>query len=180
MTISPLTINSSEVFVLTDQKLSELKLAAKSSPANRARINIHRRSDDLVQEMVIALTKNCIFQPHRHRNKSESFHIIEGEMFIMLFNNDGKLTDLILLSALAQQAKNCDFKIGRYYRLDAPHWHSVLPITELVIFHETTTGPFIQGHHEFAPFIEGDNTKINQFYREVLSGIKGLQKKFIK
>lgn len=163
---APLIQNDDDIFVLTEIALSKLKVLAQESIYNRARINVHHDSVAKVQEMIIALTQNCIFQPHRHNNKSESFHIIEGEMFILIFNDDGTLEEKILLSA--NEPSDIHVKRGRYYRLDSSYWHSVLPVTELVVFHETTTGPFIPNEAELAEFISGDPEIIKRFYIDAL------------
>ena len=36
------------------------------------------------------------------------------------------------------------------YRLSNELWHMVIPLTEFVIFHETTNGPFIKEETDFS------------------------------
>lgn len=161
--------NQSEIFILTDESLNNLKISALNSPIHRARINIHRSDDAKVHEMIIAITKECIFQPHRHIEKSESFHMIEGELLIMLFNDAGHLYDLIFLCATHSDInKTLSCKKGYYYRLDSSQWHSILPLSNYVIFHETTSGPFIQGQHKFLHFCPTEKKALKQFYWNAL------------
>lgn len=166
---SSLIKNQSDVFVLTEVLLNDLKHSALNSSLHRARINIHRSDSAKVQEMIIALTNNCLFQPHRHIEKSESFHLIEGELLIMLFNDNGQLHDLIGLSEMHSNIdKMFNCRKGVYYRLDSSRWHSVLPLTPYVVFHETTNGPFVQGQHTFANFCPQEEKQLRLFYWDAL------------
>ena len=51
----------------------------------------YKKTSDLVQEMIIC-TKNFVYsQPHKHpNNKSESYHIIEGSLDVIIFNDKRK------------------------------------------------------------------------------------------
>ena len=56
-------------------------------------------------------------------------------------------------------------------RLEKNYWHMVIPISDYVVFHETTQGPFINGKDRvFAPWSpkEGDLDKIDLFLKKVL------------
>jgi len=170
MNEAPLVQNKDDIFVLSEFHISDLKVKALQSPLQRARINVHRDMAAKTHEMIIAITHECaLIPPHRHKDKSESFHIIEGEMFILIFADDGGLLDIILLSPEYSSPKyNRVPKKGRYYRLDSSHWHSVFPLSQCVVFHETTTGPFIRGEQEFADFVNEGHLAIKQFYCDLL------------
>ena len=66
--------------------LARLKQAADASPLRRARVCLHRGAQDTVQEMIIALCEDVLFRPHRHHGKTESFHIIEGALDLVIFD----------------------------------------------------------------------------------------------
>jgi cupin fold WbuC family metalloprotein len=65
----------------------------------------------------------------------ESFSVLEGEADLLLFDDEGRVTNYVALGALTSG------KIF-YHRLDRPLFHTVLVRSELVVIHEVTQGPF--------------------------------------
>lgn len=122
-----LTVNKSQISLLIEQ--------VKNTPQGRIRLCTHVSPDSLVHEMLIVLTKNSDIRPHKHLKKTESFHIIQGACSVVLFNDDGTVRQIISLG---------DYQSGKnfYYRLLEPLFHTVVVESDLVIFHETTEGPF--------------------------------------
>ena len=47
--------------------------------------------------MVIAMTNNAEVEPHKHPNKVESFHIIEGTIRIGFLDDKGKIKNITQL-----------------------------------------------------------------------------------
>jgi len=122
------------VTVVSEDIVTKLKSMAVAVPLKRARLCLHLSKDDTVQEMVIVLHRDTYIRPHRHEGKTESFHMIEGEVLIGFFDDVGELQQTVRLSASGQ---------GSFlYRLSASLWHTVVPLTEFAVFHEVTTGPF--------------------------------------
>lgn len=134
-----------DVVELGPDVLDDLKRRAAKAPLRRPRLCLHRGHDDTVHEMVIALGRDSYVPPHRHLSKSESFHLIEGEVLVVLFDEEGRVARRIHLGPPGS---------GRpfLYRLSPPSWHSVVPLTEFAAFHETTNGPFVPGSQEIAPW----------------------------
>jgi cupin fold WbuC family metalloprotein len=152
----PLERISDEVFVakepiviLGDEELIFIRQQALSSPRQRARICAHRRSEDLLHEMFIALSKQTYIQPHRHRQKSESFHIVEGEVDVVLFEDDGAIHEIVCLGPVGT-GRAC------FYRLDSLRYHTLVIRSELLVMHEVTNGPFDRRLTEYAPFAPGE------------------------
>lgn len=127
-------VAGSDVTVVGAAELAQVKRMAQASPTGRARICAHRSTDDPLHEMLIALVGGRYIRPHAHRGKSESFHMIEGDLTIVLYDAEGRLQRLVDLSATGNGAL--------YYRLAAPTFHTVVPRTDIAVFHETTNGPF--------------------------------------
>lgn len=127
-----------------------LKRHAAKTPRGCARVCAHPGADDLLHEMVIVLTKGFCVTPHRHRGKSESFHVIEGALTIVIFDDDGAIRDVI---PMAPPGSDRTF----YYRLPEKMYHTVIPETDVVVFHETTNGPFKREDMEFAAWAPGEN-----------------------
>lgn len=81
------------------------------------------------------MVRGRYISPHAHRGESESFHMLEGELTVVLFANDGRIDRVVDLSANGPQAL--------YWRLAASTCHKVVLSTRLAVFDETTNGLFI-------------------------------------
>lgn len=128
--------------IVLPNAVEQLKDAAWKAENLRARICLHADTSDPVQEMLIALCAGTKVSIHRHPNKTESFHMVEGELDVIFFDNDGKETERLRLGA---PASGHPFM----YRLNSPLWHSVEPITNVAVVHEVITGPFNTSSNEF-------------------------------
>lgn len=131
--------------------LERLKRAVRHSPKRRARINAHPGHDDVLHEMIIAIEPASYIRPHRHPGKSEAFHIIEGEVDIVIFGDDGAIERII---PLGEKGGSRPF----YYRMSEARFHTLVIRSDLLVVHEITNGPFRpEGtiYAEFAP-TEGD------------------------
>lgn len=130
---------------LGDEEIAFLKRQARASPRKRARICAHKTNDDALHEMVIAISADSYIHPHRHVGKSESFHIVDGEVDVAIFNDTGELSEVIRLGAPAS---------GRcfYYRLSESAYHTLLIRSDFLIVHEVTNGPFDRDQTVLAPF----------------------------
>ena len=127
-----------EIASVGPAEIAELKAAAAAEPLRRARINLHPASTDRLHEMIIAFWNDSFVAPHRHLDKSESFHVIEGEVDVLFFSDEGAVTRVLSLAAPGGPKPFA-------YRLNGKAWHSVIPRSPQVVLHETTNGPFVRG-----------------------------------
>jgi len=158
-------VTESDVTVISGKNIETIKHMALSSPLGRARICAHSSSDELLHEMLIVLAKDGYIAPHKHLEKSESFHMIEGAMDVIIFNENGKVERKIELSA--QNTEGLPF----YYRLAKPLFHTVIPKTKVVVFHETTNGPFRREdtiYAEWAPAEDDEYPVQEAFITQIL------------
>src|SRR5882757_7789960 len=142
MTIALRKIND-EVFVVDDaivrlgaEQVLFLKQRAAASGRGRARICAHRYGGDALHEMLIAISVDSYIRPHKHPQKTESFHIIEGRVDVVVFDDTGAILEVIELS---------DFSSGKpfYYRLADSLFHALLIHGDFLVMHEVTNGPFV-------------------------------------
>jgi cupin fold WbuC family metalloprotein len=143
-TISPGVFGIPDRIVTVSREIVDrLATEAEILPLKRARLCAHRTSDDLLHEMLIVLTRGTYIRPHRHLNKSESFHVIEGSCALVLFDDKGEIHRVIELGA---------YESGKlfFYRLAEPMYHTVLVESKRFIVHETTNGPLRREDSEFA------------------------------
>lgn len=130
---------------VSPRDIEQLIAEARTAPLRRARICLHPDTSDVLHEMVIALSGETYVAPHRHSGKSESFHLLAGEIEVVVFNEEGRPVERHHLSA-------DDPTLPRIMRLQRPVWHSVIVRTEFAVVHETTNGPFRKEDTEFAPW----------------------------
>ena len=122
----------------------------------RARICAHPSTSDPLHEMIICLDRRTYIRPHRHAGKSESFHIIEGELDVVLFEKNGEVREVIRMGPY--QSRRTFF-----YRLMEPCFHTVLVRTPQAIFHETTNGPFDPDDTEYAQWAPTSGQEAEEF-----------------
>ncbi len=149
---------------LGDEEASFLKAQALRSPRCRARICAHKSNGDLLHEMLIAISSKSYIHPHKHIAKSESFHIVEGSVDVIIFDDDGNITNIIKLGAPGS---------GRsyFYRLSKARFHTMIINSNILVVHEVTNGPFDKEQTILAPFAppEGDKSAVRN-YIKYLSG----------
>ena len=136
--------------------IDKLKSAAETAPYRRARLCLHHDHTDLVHEMFIVFCKDSIVPIHKHLNKSESFHVIEGELDVVIFDDEGNLVRRV---EMGPPGSGKSF----LYRMSVDAWHSVIPRSDYVAIHETTTGPFEADDCAYAPWVEYEDEALRTF-----------------
>lgn len=144
-----------DVVTVSAADLEELKRLALLNPRQRIRLCAHSAPNHPLHEMFIVHTQDCYIPPHKHLGKAESMAIIEGEVDIVLFDEDGSLQQTIQMGAP---------KTGKifYQRLPESVYHTLIIRTPFLVFHETTEGPFLRENTvfaEWAPALQGAESK---------------------
>src|SRR3989338_8531886 len=93
----------------TDQDLTRvskadialLKQKALANDRKRIRLCSHKNVNDPLHEMLIIHTKDTYVRPHKHLNKSESLHVIEGMVDIVLLDEEGEVAEVIAMGYYA-------------------------------------------------------------------------------
>jgi cupin fold WbuC family metalloprotein len=131
-------------------EIAHFKRLSSANPRRRVRLCAHSSPDDRLHEMLIVHERGAYVRPHKHPGKSESTHIIEGMVDIVVFADDGRITDVLQVG---------DYASGRtfYYRMAAPAFHTLLIRSDVLVFHETTNGPFDRADTVFAPWAPPDD-----------------------
>ncbi len=125
------------IIKVTRNVVELLKKKALLNERKRVRLCTHGGIEDTVHEMLIVHARHNYVPPHKHMAKSESFHLIEGRLQVVIFHDDGRIREVIPMG---------DVSSGEifYYRLSESFFHTVIPLTDWVVFHETTKGPFLR------------------------------------
>jgi len=158
---------AADAVVLVDAAdVARLKQEAAQNARKRIRLCAHHGIDDRLHEMLIVHTHDTYVRPHKHLGKSESFHVIEGDVDVIIFDDEGGVTDFIPMGAFAS---------GRpfFYRIAEPRFHTLLIRSDVLVFHETTGGPFRRDDTVFAPWApeDGDAAAVTRFLADLDSRV---------
>lgn len=127
-----------------------LKSMAMKNGRQRIRLCAHTSTEDTLHEMIIVLSQGTYVRPHMHLRKSESFHIIEGCIKVVLFDEAGAVRSVL---AMDHGVHGDAF----FYRLTEGAYHTVIPLSPLVVFHEVTNGPFHREDTVYATWAPDEN-----------------------
>ena len=132
------------------QDVDFLKEQAEHNKRKRIRLCAHGSIEDRLHEMVITHAKGIYVRPHKHLGKIESFHVVEGAVDVVLFDDDGNITGVTRMG---------DYQSGRpfYHRISEPRYHTLLITSDVLVFHEITNGPFRREDMVYAPWSPEDS-----------------------
>jgi len=151
--------------IIDTELLDRITAQAKQSPRLRMNYNFHESLDDPVNRLLNALEPSTYLRPHRHNNpdKNEIFLLLRGKVAVFLFNDEGNITDTIVLDPLN----------GSYGgEIPAGIWHGLLVLESGSVIYEVKEGPFAPITPEnMAPWSPAaDDTEGVRAYMEWLRG----------
>jgi cupin fold WbuC family metalloprotein len=144
----------SGIQLVTDSLFGDLIQRAGSSPRRRVNYNFHGSPDDNPHRFLNVFLRGSYVAPHRHQNppKSESFLVLEGRMAVLIFDENGKVEQTLILAAdRTGDARGVDLPPGI--------WHTVGALTQHAVCYEVKPGPWNPSNDkEFAAWApkEGD------------------------
>jgi cupin fold WbuC family metalloprotein len=120
---------------INKKNIEEFKQLSSKNQRKRIRLCAHHNKNELIHEMLIVHERGVYVRPHKHPEKSESTHIIEGVVDVVIFDDYGHIEDVIRMG---------DYASGNifYYRMATPLYHTLIIRSDILVFHETTNGPF--------------------------------------
>jgi cupin fold WbuC family metalloprotein len=119
--------------LVTDAKLTDLTATARESARQRINLNIHKSSEELVQKLFIAATRQSYFRPHRHPNNAEFAIAIRGRFEILEFDDYGTIT---ARGCIGENTNSIAVEIVKNT------WHCWRTLSEEGVFFETKQGPY--------------------------------------
>lgn len=119
---------------VSNDVVNQLLEVSKQNGNCDVRLSLHRDPDDDFHQMIILQYRGNYSRPHQHINKSESCHIMRGALAFIVFNDDGSIAQSSIVD------KNNVF----VFRCASDLWHTVIPISEYVVYHESKRGPYLQ------------------------------------
>ncbi len=141
----------SMIKTITAEMLAGLSQQARSAERRRAHLNVHDSLEAPVQRLFIAMEPGTYIRPHRHpqANKWEFFLLVEGEIDLLVFDDDGVLQQRTVLSA--SRARAVELQPGT--------WHTYVSQAEGTVVLEVKEGPYLPTPGEdFAPWAPAENS----------------------
>ncbi len=118
--------------IINNELLNEVTKKAEESPRLRMNYNLHDSLDAKAQRLSNVLLTGTVLPIHRHRQTAETYVLLRGKMFIVVYNDLGAQIERFLL----------DPTIGNYgVQIPAGQWHGIEIIEPSAIF-EVKDGPY--------------------------------------
>lgn len=138
--------------------VEELKEVSKLRNGQNVRLCLHDSPDAAHHDMIILERKDKYYRPHKHREKGEASHIMQGRLGIFTFDDAGNVTEA------------CALNPGEIFRVGTNMYHAIMPLTEVVIYHENKPGPFLGDNDSIFPdwAPDGKNDKITRAYIDTI------------
>ena len=134
-----------QVVSISKTDVDFLQFVAKKSPSQKSRVLLHGSPEKVLHEMLIVHSYGHYIQPHINTHSDKSFIVLEGEMVVVVYKEDGTINNHIRLSRY-------DSSLAFMLRLNGPMFHTVVATSETVTFLETIKGPHIETvYASFAP-----------------------------
>jgi len=165
-------IANEDIIQIGIEEINFLKEKVVFSKRKRVRVCSHKCDDSPIHEMLICISSDSYIRPHKHVNKIESFHIIEGMVDVIVFNDEGAIEKILSLGDISTHKKF-------YYRLPEGKFHTLIIKTEWLVLHEVTNGPFVHGEVVLASWSpsEDQTFQVNNFMSQIRNRISDNFKK---
>lgn len=170
-TLNPEILYSKTAITTVNQTdIEHFKQLSSHNPRKRIRLCAHESPDDRLHEMLIVHERGTYVRPHKHPGKTESTHIIEGLVDVVVFDDDGRIERVISMG---------DYASGKtfYYRMAIPVFHTLIIRSDVLVFHETTNGPFDRSDTVFATWApeDGDVNSAGNFMADLDAKVRLMQ-----
>ena len=152
--------NSEELLFINNELVEQIIEEASQSQRHMARLLMHFDHEDPVQEMLIALGRNCPVMPNRSVGRSESLQVVQGELLLIIFDDNGNVVKRVEMRPAGSD------KVF-LYRLSSTPWHTMIPLSEIVVVHEALQGPFNNSSEPLPDWVPGDSQDLKQFLKEI-------------
>lgn len=119
--------------IINDGLLDKVTAEAEVSPRLRMNYNLHESLNAKAQRLINVLLPGTPLPIHRHKHTAETYVLLRGKMFVVIYNSLGGQVERYLL----------DPTQGNYgVQIPQGQWHGIEVIEPSAIF-EVKDGPYI-------------------------------------
>lgn len=127
-----LHVNDNSILKIDKSYITYLKDLAQNNIDRKCTMCLHNDTRAHVHEMINVYPKGAYIRPHSHPFKSETKILIEGKLYVIIFDDFGGILDEFIME-----------KDGVFiFRIEKEIIHTNIPLTDCV-FQEVIEGPFI-------------------------------------
>jgi cupin fold WbuC family metalloprotein len=145
---------------INDELINPLLKEGQCSDRKRKNFNFHPEASDPMHRMIHTANKETYVQPHKHENpdKTEAFIILRGKVLVVEFNNDGEITDHIIM----------DSTTGNHGVEIPPRvWHTLITLEDNSVIYEVKNGPWNPADDKFfAPWAPKEGEEGTENYKK--------------
>ncbi|GAB1621952.1 WbuC family cupin fold metalloprotein [Agarivorans albus] len=145
--------------IINNKDFSDFSDKAKAAPRQRSHHNLHETLDAGVQRLFIATEPDTYMRPHRHSeaHKWELFLVLKGRLDLLIFNEQGEVTERHSLSP----------ETNRAIEVPPNVWHGYACMQAGTVGLEIKEGAYVPTPAEdFAPWSPAEGEDGADEYRE--------------
>jgi len=151
-----------QILTVDRKRIESLKELAVKNKRTRVRLCTHPNADHNCHEMLIVHLKGNYIPPHKHIDKSDSIHVIEGTADLIFLDEKGEIFKVVHLGV---SGSGKEF----YYRISEPIYHTLIVTSDIFVFHETCKGPYDRSETVFGEWApHEDDLEAAQLYMKDL------------
>lgn len=124
------------------------------------RVCLHKDTEDEFHQMIVLQHNGRYRRPHKH-TRAESCHIVKGKIMVILFHDNGSIKECMILDPVRMPIS----------RIGANQWHINVPLSSIVIFHESKGGPFVKHTTEFPVWAPSEERKGSTYQHTLIKKI---------
>ena len=119
--------------LITEDLLDSVTSQAKENPRLRMNYNFHTSLDEPIHRLLNALEPGTYLPPHRHSDKTETYLVLRGSLWVFFFDAAGSITEKVLLNPLE----------GKYgVEIPSGTWHGLVVVESGTVIFEMKKGPY--------------------------------------
>ena len=153
--------NSEELLFINNELVEQIVKEANQSQRHMARLLMHFDHENPVQEMLIAMGRECMVAPNRSVGRSESLQVFRGELLLVIFDDNGNIVKKIEMEPYGSDKTFL-------YRLSSSPWHTMIPLSKIVVVHEVIEGPFVNSSDPLPEWIPSDADNLKVFLKLII------------
>jgi cupin fold WbuC family metalloprotein len=131
-----------------------------------SRYNLHASPASSLHSMVILQPFGAYRKPKKHLGKPKIYHIVDGEMVVVIFEEDGSV----------RAAHHLASDKVLVIHVEADCYHTNMALTPQAVYHEVTVGPFERASADrvFASFAPDDSEQERglEYVREAVASLR--------
>ena len=113
--------------------LNEVSKQAQENQRLRMNYNFHTTLDAPAQRLLNALQPGTDLPVHRHKHTAETYILLQGELKVLYYNDNKKITETTVLNPL---------KGNHGIHIPAGQWHTITVLAPDSVIFEVKDGPY--------------------------------------